>query len=217
MPVIGVSQQRIAGPIGALRGLIGLALPGYSNGRLKIEQCPRPLILPKTLVTRDEERALLINSDNVVSEIEVEDMAMVARAAGLELLPVKANARAGLDAAFSATVAERTDALIDSADPFLSSKRNQIVALAAQHALPAAYPWGDYVESGGLMSYGPNILDSYYQIGIYAGRILRGERAGDLPVQLPLKFEFGINVRTAKALNLTAPRVTLLRADKVVE
>jgi len=122
-----------------------------------------------------------------------------------------------LEAAFANAVAERADAILVSADPFFSTRRDQIVALAARHALPAAYPWREYVESGGLMSYGPNLMDAYYQNGVYAGRILQGERAGDLPVQVPLKFELGIHLRTAKALNLTVPKVTLARADYVIE
>jgi putative ABC transport system substrate-binding protein len=161
--------------------------------------------------------ALLVNADNAGSEIEVGDMAAVAEAAGLSLIPVKASAAIGLEAAFSTAVAERADALLVSADPFLTIKRNSIVALATRHALPTAYPWREYVESGGLMSYGPSLMDAYYQIGMYAGRILHGERVGDLPVQLPLKFDLGVNLKTAKALNLTVPRVTLLAADPLIE
>ena len=91
------------------------------------------------------------------------------------------------------------------------------MTLAAHYAIPAIYELREYVEAGGLMSYGPSLMDAYYQIGVYAGRILHGERAGDLPVQLPLKFDLGVNLRTAKALNLTVPRVTLLAADPVIE
>jgi ABC-type uncharacterized transport system substrate-binding protein len=181
------------------------------------ELLAKRLQLLRELVPRISRVALLINADNAGSEIEVEDMTMVAEAAGLRLIPIMASASAGLEASFSTAVAERADALLVSADPFLSTNRNLIVALAARHALPAAYPWREYVESGGLMSYGPNLMDAYYQNGVYAGRIIRGEKAGDLPVQLPLKFELGINLKTTKALNLTVPKVTLLRADHVIE
>jgi putative ABC transport system substrate-binding protein len=181
------------------------------------ELLAKRLELIRELVPRMSRVALLVNADNAGSEIEVGDMAMVAGAAGLALIPVKASATAGLEPAFATAVAERADVLLVSADPFFSTKRDPIVALAARHALPAAYPWREYVESGGLMSYGPSLMDAYYQIGVYAGRILQGENAGDLPVQLPVKFDLGVNLRTAKALNLTVPRVTLLAADPVIE
>jgi putative ABC transport system substrate-binding protein len=168
-------------------------------------------------VPRISRVALLINADNAGSEIEVEDMTMIAEAAGLGLNPVYASAVFGLEAAFSTAVAEQANALLVSADPFLTTQRKSIVTLAARHALPAIYPWREYVESGGLMSYGPDLMDAYYQNGVYAGRILQGERVGDLPVQMPLKFELGIHLSAAKALNLTVPRITLLRADYVIE
>jgi putative tryptophan/tyrosine transport system substrate-binding protein len=129
---------------------------------------------------------------------------------------VKASAATGFTAAFSAAAAG-ADVLLVSADPFFTTQRGPIVAFAAQHGLPAAYPWLEYVESGGLISYGPVLVDAYQQIGVYAGRILRGEKPGDLPVQLPAKFELGINLRTAKALKLMVPRVTLLRADHLID
>jgi putative ABC transport system substrate-binding protein len=181
------------------------------------EVLAKRLQLLREVVPRMSRVALLENADSeIISEIEVENM-MVAGAAGLGVIPVKASAAVGLEVAFANAVAEGADALLVSADPFFSTKRDAIVALAARHALPAAYPWREYVESGGLMSYGPNLRDAYYQNGVYAGRILQGEKAGDLPVQVPLKFELGINLGTAKALKLTVPRVTLLRADHVIE
>jgi len=181
------------------------------------ELLAKRLQLLRELVPRISRVALLINGDNAGSEIEVEDMMMVAEAAGLGLNPVYASAAFGLEAAFSTAVAEQANALVVSADPFLTTQRKSIVTLAARHALPAVYPWREYVESGGLMSYGPILMDAYYQNGVYAGRILQGERAGDLPVQMPLKFELGINLRAAKALNLTVPRITILRADYLIE
>ena len=181
------------------------------------ELLAKRLELLRELLPRASRIALLINADNVVSEIEADDMEMLARAAGLRLIIVKANAATGFEGAFSAAATDRADALLVSADPFFTIQRTRIVALAARHRLPAAYPWLEYVEAGGLMSYGPILLDAYQQIGVYAGRILQGERAGDLPVQLPLKFELGINLGTAKALNLMVPRVTLFRADRLID
>ena len=181
------------------------------------ELLAKRLQLLRELVPRISRVALLINADNAGSEIEVEDMTLVAEAAGLGLNPVNASASLGLEAAFSTAVAEQANALLVSADPFLTTQRKSIVTLAARHALPAVYPWREYVESGGLMSYGPILMDAYYQNGVYAGRILQGERAGDLPVQIPLKFELGIHLRAARALNLTVPRTTLFPADYVIE
>ena len=181
------------------------------------ELLAKRLELLRELMPRASRIAFLINADNVVSEIEADDVEMIARAAGLRLTIVKANAATGFEGAFSAAAADRADALLVSADPFFTNQRTRIVALAARHRIPAAYPWVEYVEAGGLMSYGPILMDAYEEVGVYAGRILQGERASDLPVQLPLRFELGINVRTAKALNLMVPRVTLLRADHLVD
>jgi putative tryptophan/tyrosine transport system substrate-binding protein len=180
------------------------------------ELLAKRLELLHELVPRASRIALLVNADNPVSEIEIDDMRMVAKAAGLKLTIVKASAATGFTAAFSAAAAG-ADVLLVSADPFFTTQRGPIVAFAAQHGLPAAYPWLEYVESGGLISYGPVLVDAYQQIGVYAGRILRGEKPGDLPVQLPAKFELGINLRTAKALKLMVPRVTLLRADHLID
>jgi ABC-type uncharacterized transport system substrate-binding protein len=169
------------------------------------------------LVPRVERLALLINASNVVSEFEVKDMEEVAAAAGLRLIVVGASAREGIEAAFASAADQNADALLVSADPFFSTRRNRIVALAAHHGLPAAYPWREYVEAGGLMSYGPTLMEAYHQIGLYAGRILKGEKPGDLPVQLPRKFELVVNLGTARSLDLEVPRITLFRADHLID
>jgi putative ABC transport system substrate-binding protein len=181
------------------------------------ELLAKRLELFRELVPGASRIALLVNADNVISEIEIDDMEMVAKAAGLQLIIIKADAATGFEAAFASAAANRADALLVSADPFFTTRRGPIVALAVRHGFPAAYPWLGYVEAGGLFSYGPSLMDAYEQIGAYAGRILKGARAGDLPVRLPFKFELGINVKTAKALNLKVPRLTLLRADHVIE
>jgi putative ABC transport system substrate-binding protein len=169
------------------------------------------------LVPRVERLALLINASNVVSEFEVKDMEEVAAAAGLRLIVVGASAKEGIEAAFASAADQNADALLVSADPFFSTRRNRIVALAAHHGLPAAYPWREYVEAGGLMSYGPTLMEAYHQIGLYAGRILKGEKPGDLPVQLPRKFELVVNLGTARSLDLEVPRITLFRADHLID
>ena len=155
--------------------------------------------------------------NNVVSELEAKDMEAVAAAVGLRLIVVRARAADGLEAAFATAVDHEADALLVPADPFFSTRRRQIVALAAHHALPAAYPWREYAAVGGLMSYGPTLMEAYHQIGRYAGRILKGANPGDLPVQLPATFELAINLGTAKALNLTVPRIIRAGADHLID
>jgi putative ABC transport system substrate-binding protein len=112
-----------------------------------------------------------------------------------------------VERAFASAVRDRADALLISADPFFTTRRNQTVALAARHGLPVVYPWKEYTEVGGLMSYGPSLTTAYHAIGLYAGRILKGADPGELPVQFPTTFEFVINMKTAKALGLTTGNV----------
>jgi ABC-type uncharacterized transport system substrate-binding protein len=144
-------------------------------------------------------------------------MGAVAHRAGLEMLSLKASEERDFEPAFAEAVKERADALVISADPFFNSRRAQLVALAARHLLPTAYPWREYVEAGGLMSYGTSLAGLYRQVGQYVTRILKGENPEKLPVQNPIKFELAINLKAAKNLGLTVPRLVLVRADMVIE
>src|SRR5215467_1767107 len=119
------------------------------------------------------------------------------------MILVKASSPSDLEAAFASAVRQQADALLVGSSSFFTDRRVEIVALAARHALPAAYAWREFVEAGGLMSYGPNVAWAYRQIGQYASRILKGAKPADLPVMLPTNYEFVINLKTAKALGLT--------------
>jgi putative tryptophan/tyrosine transport system substrate-binding protein len=133
------------------------------------------------------------------------------------ILAVSANTEGDFDAAFGSILRERADAMLVNSDVFLTSERDRIFALAAHHALPAIYPWREYTVAGGLISYGPSLLSAYRQLGVYAGKILKGSKTVDLPVIQPTSFELIINIKTAKALGLNVPPTLLAIADEVIE
>src|SRR3954454_23449452 len=135
-----------------------------------------------------------------------------ARTKGLQLHVLKAGSESEIDTAFASVVQLHAGALVVSADPFLSSRREQLVALASGHAVPAIYAWREFAASGGLISYGPSLTAAFRLIGAYAGKVLKGAKPADLPVQQPTTFELVINLQTAKALGLTVPQLMLTRA-----
>jgi putative tryptophan/tyrosine transport system substrate-binding protein len=160
---------------------------------------------------------VLVNPRNAQAEMQLQDVQKVARAIGQQILILNASTAGELEAAFAKLAQERAAALLVGADTFFTSQPNLFAALTARHAMPAIYPWRSHVDAGGLMSYGTSLLDAYRQTGIYAGRILKGEKPADLPVMQAVKFEFVVNLKTAKALGLDLPPTLLATADEVIE
>jgi putative tryptophan/tyrosine transport system substrate-binding protein len=161
--------------------------------------------------------AMLMNPNFPAAAAELSDVEGAANALGHELLVLKAATETDIDTAFDAFVGHRPDALVIGADPFFNTRRAQILALASRNSIPTIYVWREFVRVGGLMSYGTDFADNYRKTGAYVGRILRGEKVADLPVQQPTKFELVINLNTAKSLALDVPSTLLATADEVIE
>ena len=160
---------------------------------------------------------LLVNPDNANSEALTREMEAAASAIGVQIEVIRANDSPGIDAAFATLVRNKTGALVVGADPFFFSRRLQFATRATHHAIPAVYTVREFPEAGGLMSYGTSVTEVYRRLGDYTGRILKGAKPEDLPVVQSTKFEFVINIPTARALGLDIPPTLLARADEVIE
>jgi putative ABC transport system substrate-binding protein len=188
-----------------------------SDSTLTAELDAKRLQLLRELVPSGTLIAALINPDRPRSELQVNDIKQSARSLGQQLIIVSAGNENDLDAVFARLKQQQIGAMLVGTDPFFSSRREQLIALAASYAVPASYQWRDFVVAGGLMSYGSSLADSYRQAGVYTGRILKGEKPADLPVMRPTKLQLVLNLRTAKALGLTVPQLLLAQADEVIE
>ena len=182
------------------------------------ELTAKRLELLRELVPAATRVAVLVNPANAATtETTLRDVAAPARAMGLQIQVLNASTSSEINAAFATFVRERPDALFVGLDPFLNSRRAQLVTLASRHALPATFSNRDNAEIGGLMSYGASIVNGYRQVGVYAGRILKGAKPEDLPVVQATKFELVINAETARMLGLKVPQALLATADEVIE
>jgi putative tryptophan/tyrosine transport system substrate-binding protein len=198
--------------------VVGLARPGGNLTGPSVlggELTPKRLELLSELVPHAGVFALLLNS--AIAERIIQDLQEAARVKGVQLAILKATTESEIDAAFATFVQLHPGALIVSPDPFFASRREQLLALASRHAVPAIYAHRQFVATGGLISYGIDDPAVSRQAGIYAGKILKGEKPADLPVQQPTTFKLVINLTTSKALGLTVPPSILARADEVIE
>jgi putative ABC transport system substrate-binding protein len=185
---------------------------------LASELVAKRLELLRELVPRASRIAVLVNPANaILTETTLRDVEAAARAKGLSIQIFNASTVREIEAAFAMLVHERADALLVGDDPFFNGRRVQFANLAAHHSIPMATNFRDFAEVGGLMSYGANILDAYREVGIYAGRILKGAKPADLPVVQSSKFELVINAQTARMLGLDIPDKLLALADEVIE
>jgi ABC-type uncharacterized transport system substrate-binding protein len=206
-PVQSGLVASLSRPGGNVTGFTQLTT-GLENKRLQLLHEAAPNAVPI---------AVLLNPANRDAETQVSDVQAAARTIGKPIVILKSGSERDIDAAFAALVERRIGALLIASDPLLFSRRNQLVALSARHMVPAIYQWREFVEIGGLMSYGASRGDAQRKAGFYVGRILKGEKPADLPVQQATHVELVINLKTAKALGLEIPPTLLARADEVIE
>jgi putative ABC transport system substrate-binding protein len=202
-------------------GLVAnLARPGGNvtgGSILFAELGPKQLGLLRELVPTAARVGLLINPNNINAEEVTKDVTAAGAAVGVDIEVVHASNILEIDAAFATLVRKRADALVTATDSLFFNRRLQLATLATRHAIPAVFNAREYAEAGGLMSYGTSLTEAFRQVGIYTGRILQGAKPADLPVVQSSKFEFVVNLSTARALGIEVPSTLIARADEVIE
>ena len=178
---------------------------------------PKRLELMHVLLPQVEVVAAFVNPDNPNAESHIRDLEAATGTFGLRLFILKLKEVSDFEMAFATLIQQRVGVVLLTSDPIFNSQIHRVVDLAARYAIPTMYPWRDFVDAGGLLSYGNSLTDAARRVGLYAGRILKGEKAGDLPVWVPTKFEFVLNLKTAKTLGLEIPARLLALADEVIE
>jgi putative ABC transport system substrate-binding protein len=206
-PVTGGLVTSFNRPGGNLTG-VGLLGPELETKRLE---------LLHELVPGTTPIGVLVNPANPAADLQLRKLQEAAGVIRRQIDILRATTASEIDTAFEIAAKQGTAALLVVQDPFYNSRREQLVALAARHKKPVAYPLREFADMGGLMSYGHDLVDGYRQMGVYAGRVLKGEKPADLPVVQPTKFEFVINLKTAKTLALTIPASLLITADEVID
>jgi putative ABC transport system substrate-binding protein len=181
------------------------------------ELTPKRLNLLYDLDPGIRKAAILVNPESTSANVEIEEVIAAAKNTGRQLSVLKGSSGSEIDAAFASAVEQQVRAIVMSADPFFMTRRAQLVGLAATHKMPVVYPFREFVDDGGLMSYGPSLASAYRVAGIYAGRILKGTKPSELPIETPTTFEFLINLKTVKMLGLAFPPGLLAIADEVIE
>jgi putative ABC transport system substrate-binding protein len=210
----------VGGDLVAAGLVASLARPGGNLTGFSIfgsELNPKRLELLCELVPQAHVIALLVNPNNAAAERQIKDVQEAGRTKGVQLRVLKASTESEIDPAFASLIQLQAGALLVGSDPIFFSRRNQLVALTSRHAVPAIYEWREFTAAGGLISYGPSLTGTWRQVGVYAGKILKGAKPADLPVQQPTTFELVVNLKTAKALGLTVPQLLLATADDVIE
>jgi ABC-type uncharacterized transport system substrate-binding protein len=190
-------------------------LTGFSD--MAVELLPKRLELLSELVPQAKVIALLVNPNSPTAQSFIRNAQEAARAKGLQLVILRAGTEGEIETAFASLILLKAGAIVVAADSFFFGRREQLMALASRHAIPAIYDFREFAVSGGLLSYGPSLTAVYRQIGIYVGKILKGAKPADLPVQQPTTFELLVNLKTAKALGLVISQSLLARADEVIE
>jgi putative ABC transport system substrate-binding protein len=213
--VFAVGIDPVAAGLVASLARPGANLTGINGFNLKL--MPKRLELLSELVPQATAIALLAEPSIPITEPMIRDMQEAARVKRVQLQILKAGSDSEIDAVFATLVQLHAGGLLVGPSTFFASRREQIFALASRYAVPAMYDTREYVAAGGLISYGPRVADMWRQVGIYVGKILKGEKPADLPAQQPTTFELVVNLKTAAALGLTVPPAILARADEVIE